>query len=322
MMTYQAAINVRTQFVRTVFRANSLMAKADDDPAAQGAGVEFEHQLGATNLSLLVDGCTFESNLAEAPHGFAVGGGLDLPMGGLGGEFVGVEVRMVRTRFTNNTLSAGGEGGQAADGAGAKLIYQDSARVASVRHELIECAFESNRALATGSGGLAYGGGLDVEVIDVQVIAGFVTLIADSTFKANQAAVDPRAGGGTDSYGGGLYVAIGDTGITRAASGVRTIVRTSRFIANAGGDGGAGAHIVSDGTAVGPWLTLLEQCTFDGNYLTYAGSYGGAICSRAVDTLGTSLTVRGCTIRNNRAGAQGGGIWAVQVCVCARVWGR
>ena len=117
---------------------------------------------------------------------------------------------------------------------------------------------------------------------------------------------------------------IGETGITRAASGVRTIVRTSRFIANAGGDYGAGADVESAGTAVGPWLTLLEQCTFDGNYLTHAGSQGGAICYEAVDTLGTSLAVRGCTIRNNRASVQGGGIWAVQVraCACACVWGR
>ena len=192
-----------------------------------------------------------------------------------------------------------------------------------MRHELIECAFESNRALVTGSGGLAYGGGLDVVVLVVQVIAGFVTLIADSTFKANEAAVDPRAGGGTESDGGGLYVIIGSTGITRAASGVRTIVRTSRFIANACGDYGAGADVSSAGTAVGLWSTLFEQCTFDGNYLTHAGSQGGAIGYEAVDTLGTSLAVRGCTIRNNRADANGGGIYAVQVRVCvARVWGR
>ena len=119
-------------------------------------------------------------------------------------------------------------------------------------------------------------------------------------------------GGGADSYGGGLRVRIGDTGITRAASGVRTIVRTSRFIANAGGDHGAGAYVQSEGTAVGPWSTLFEQCTFDGNYLTHAGSQGGAI-GYDTYTLGTSLTVRGCTIRNNRAGAQGGGIFAIQV---------
>ena len=75
MMTYQAAVNVRTRFVRTVFRANSLTTKTG--LAAQGAGVEIEHQLGATNMSLLVDGCTFESNLAEAPHGQASGGGLE-----------------------------------------------------------------------------------------------------------------------------------------------------------------------------------------------------------------------------------------------------
>ncbi len=312
--TYADAQNVSNKFTQTVFRHNSLTTKATNGVgmeviSAQGAGAEFEHVQGVRNLSLELDACTFEHNTAAAPHGRAAGGGLDLVMIG---EAVGVLIRWVGTIFRNNTLLVGGdvsldEDGNA-DGAGAKLGYQGSDAMASILHELIRCSFEHNRAIATGKGGFAHGGGLNIGAIDITEITGFATLIADSIFANNKVVDDVQTGSG--SNGGGLYVRIGLAGCTEAASAVDTIVRSTEFLSNTCRGYGGGALVASEGNAVGQWQTLFEQCIFEHNR-AINGS-GGAISYEAVDTFGTSLVVHECRIGSNNAGSQGGGIHAVQ----------
>ena len=214
---------------------------------AQGAGVEIEHQLGATNQSLLVDGCTFESNLAGATDlRTAAGSTWRAPSICGGGGADGAD------GFTNNTLSAGA--GAVTPGCRREAEYQESARVASVRHELIECAFESNRALlrAAGGGGRQAAGAGDWRPGD----RGLRDAHRRLDLQGQRGGRRSACRGGT-FVGGGLCVDIGNTGITRAASGVH-LVRTSRF-SRACGDYGAGGRRIR-GHGGRAWLTLLEQC--------------------------------------------------------------
>ncbi|MEQ1634060.1 MAG: right-handed parallel beta-helix repeat-containing protein, partial [Planctomycetota bacterium] len=161
-------------------------------------------------------------------------------------------------------------------------IYMDGVAAAVVER----CAFDGNVALENGgppsAGGAVY---LGFDSVNVRIV--------DSTFTGNQSIFRFAGPGGIyPMIGGGLFNGGQDTRVERCT-----------FRANRTQQGG--------GICSFRPMTVLDS-VFDHNLVfssTNGGGWGGGIAIAEYQLTATTSTIRGCTLIDNSASDEGGGVW-------------
>jgi hypothetical protein len=268
-------------------------------------GCCFEFLKAVTNAHQQIESCVFRNNTLV---GSAVyGGGVAVYMRGASTEMAFAFLLCV---FADNVLR-GGEGG--ASGAGVYLQFHGGA-VRSVLLSVEHSTFERNVASASGAGGDASGGGL--EMLVAAEATDMATTVAHCTFRSNAARAEVEGG-----FADGAAVELAWQG-GAAAGGLLTTIRDSTFERNradGGVDSAGGAVFLGMLTAsayTGAVQAVISRCRFLGNAATGGGEggdggYGGAIYHQTLQA-SASLHMLGCTVRGNTASRSGAGIYAEQ----------